>query len=293
MKKYFSYLGILLSIVVVSSIVLQKVYYNHFTTHPPKNKLEEMIRLTDTYYDIIFVGSSRVERHVDCEIITKLTGKSCANFGYSGLELMDIDVLFSFFEKNNVTYDNAFVQVDYSYARRKHSANFKAAIVPYMNWDVVQKSLATSSENNTHLSLPFTGFITNDVRYNLREIGVNLFTEKPKEDFNYSVASLDGENTRVLRNFPSKYTGKHHSLERLIHSEKFKAGNLHFFISPYCPIVPNRNYHTQLANEYPFITDYTALFDDKIEMYRDCGHLNKSGAALFTNHIVLDLLSKQ
>lgn len=293
MKKYFSYLGILISIVVISSILLQKVYYNHFTAHPPKNKLEEMIRLTDVHYDIVFVGSSRVERHVDCEVITKLTGKSCANFGYSGLELMDIDVLFSFFKKNNVTYDNAFVQVDYSYARRKHSANFKAAIVPYMDLDFVQKSLASSSENNAHLSVPFAGFITNDIRYNLREVGANLFTEKPKEDFNYSVASLDGENTRVLQDFPSKFTGKHHSLERLIHSEKFKAGDMRFFISPYCPNIANRNYHKQLAKEFPFIYDYTTIYDDNLSVYRDCGHLNTKGAQLFTKHIINDLLLKK
>lgn len=288
MKKFIIYIGIIVGITLGVAMLLEKGYYAHYKKYPAKTKVESMLQLKNKHYDVVFLGSSRTERHIDCEMITRLTGKSCANFGFSGLQLMDSDVLLSFFEMNNVTFDDVFIQVDYSYGNQKHSPLFKSALVPYLQLDFVKESLNESSEDLWSLNIPFVGYMVNDLRYSMRVIAADLAFNKPQEIYTYDIKPVEGENTNVVAGFPKEFIVGHPSVERFIHSEKFKNGNMHLFTSPYCPQVPNRAYHTQLVEEFPFIKDYTALYDNNLELYKDCGHLNINGARTFTNFFVKD-----
>src|SRR5690606_26152499 len=81
-----------------------------------RSKLQKVLSMdSDDRYDYVFLGSSRTENTIDCEVVEKLTGRSCINIGISGSSLEDSNILLQLLTQKGVQYKNVFVQVDYTY----------------------------------------------------------------------------------------------------------------------------------------------------------------------------------
>jgi hypothetical protein len=63
-----------------------------------------------------------------------------------------------------------------------------------------------------------------------------------------------------------------------------------FFTAPYCKLISNRDFMDKVQLKLPCLYNYIDLFDDKAEYFSNCGHLNETGAKVFTKILVEDLL---
>lgn len=102
MKKAVSYL---LFTIFFSWLLLSGIYYfyqsgyNKYHFHETE-QLKEIIRGHEKF-DIVFLGSSRVKRHVNPCIIDSLTGRSSYNIGLLGANLYEMDLALKCFLKNH------------------------------------------------------------------------------------------------------------------------------------------------------------------------------------------------
>ena len=287
MKRFLKHITILFLIIVGLMVVLDKAYSYVFKHSEPRSKIQKILQLSDKHYEYVFLGSSRTENHIDCEIITKITGKSCVNFGISGGSIGDMYILLKLMDANNLSFDKVFLQLDYNYNSTGLSSNFKARLMPFINEPVINNELRAVGISNAEKNIPFYRFMENDKVIGFREFVSSMVNKNPKKDFNIGFAPKIGVGNFVSTSFPqfiNESNDEVMAIERLV---KAKGKTIQFFTSPYCSEVKNRERAMRDLKERVYsLWDYSNLYDNRPEYFFNCGHLNIEGAQHFTKLLV-------
>lgn len=267
-------------------VILDTMYSYVFKASEPRSKIQKILQVSERHYDYVFLGSSRTENHIDCEIITKITGRSCINFGISGGTIGDMLVLMKLMEVNKVTYDKVFLQVDYNYNHKGLSANFKARLMPFVNEPLVRKELDIVGMGNAQKIVPFYRFMKNDKVIGFREFVTSVLNKKPRTDLNVGFAPKEGIGNIAATSFPKVIRESNTEIEVLKDFVQANKKELFFFTAPYCSEVNGRERAMkQIKKRLPELWDYSNLYDDTYEYFYNCGHLNIHGAQDFSRII--------
>lgn len=280
----------LVIVIIAIMCLLDESYSYIFQNGVPRSKIQKILQLNNKHYDIAFLGSSRTENHIDCELIEKLTGKSCVNLGISGGTIGDMLVLMTLTETKSVTFNEVFLQVDYSYNYSGMSNNFKASLVPYIKNESVKNQLKNNSENYYYRYVPFYRYMKYDKVVGFREISSIIFNKKPKIDHNIGFAPKSGNGSAISGKLPKAFKDRNLELEELVKLLEVKNIELSCFTAPFCIYMENRESMNLLKERVPNFKNYIYVFDDNPEYFFNCGHLNVEGARVFTEIIGEDLL---
>lgn len=287
MKKMLIYLIIICALLVVSSVLLDIGYTASFKNDIPRNKVQLVANLKDRHIDFVFLGSSRVENHIDCDLITKLTGKTCINLGLQGSRINDGKALAQLLRTNSVTYNKLLMQVDYIYNFHNYSPSFISSIIPYVNNENFPKYLKEDLNLPLSYNLPFVRYAHNDKLAGLREVILQYAGKKPTINFKNGFNPLEGIGKVISGEFPVEIDASNVDLDRLLAIDD----NIVLFTAPYCKNTINRDeFLGELTTRYPRLRNFVNIFDDQEDYYSNCGHLNKEGAARFTEIITNDIL---
>ncbi|MFD1614966.1 hypothetical protein [Gelatiniphilus marinus] len=290
MKEFLGYIFKILIIAFVVMYVFDKVYSYTFQNGAPRNKIQKILQLKNQHYDYAFLGSSRTENHIDCELVEKLTGKSCINLAISGGTIGDMLILMTIAESKGITFNEVFLQVDYSYNGSGISNNFRASLVPYINHKVVKQQLIENGESVFYNYIPFYRYLKYDKVVGFREFFSVLFNKKPKTDLNVGFAPKTGQGLAVSGKLPDKFKAENDELTALFRLMEKRNTKMVCFIAPYCKNIENRAFMRTLKSRVPDLKDYISVFDDNPEFFFNCGHLNIEGARAFTKIITEDLI---
>ncbi len=267
-------------------VILDIAYSYVFKKSEPRSKIQKILQLSDAHYEYVFLGSSRTENHIDCKIITEITGKSCINFGISGGSIGDMVVLMRLMEANNVKFEKAFLQLDYNYNHRGLSSNFKARLMPFINEGSVKSELDMVAIEKAQKTIPFYRFMKNDQVIGFREFFSSMINKKPRTDLNVGFAPKIGVGKYVATSFPKQISTSSIEVEALQALIDDMGKELQFFTAPYCPDVQRRETAMkQLNKRVARLWDYSSLYDNKETFFFNCGHLNKMGAEDFSRII--------
>src|SRR5690606_13822915 len=80
MKNFLKVFITISSITILLMFFLDKGYSHAFKNAQHRSKINNILQSKNKHYDVAFFGSSRTKNHIDCKLITELTGKSCINF---------------------------------------------------------------------------------------------------------------------------------------------------------------------------------------------------------------------
>ena len=293
MKKVAANFGLIIAILIVLMFALDKMYTYAFTHGIPRSKLRHLLQQQNVTFDYVFFGSSRTEFHINCELVEKLTGKSCINYGMSGATLMDTYALLRVMEARNVRFKNAFVQVDYLYNVTDFSPAFKAELLPFQNDPKIGEILESYNNSFSNKYIPFYRYMVNDHVIGFREIFNLLIHKRPKIDFNNGFVPKYGTRDDILQSMPNNIIETNESMEAMIvHFNKLSVP-YYFFTAPICKITVDRNsYMEKLKTKIPDLNNYVQIFDDNDDYFFDCAHLNNTGAQAYTSFIINDLILK-
>lgn len=273
--------------IVASAYLLESVYTYAFTTGFSRNKIQYIVQLKNTHIDYIFLGSSRVENHIDCELVSQLTGKSCINLGLQGSKTNDSAALLQILQDNNVTYSKVLFQLDYAVNFDLYAPSFVSSIAPFHNTDQLSDELKEQLEVPT-LQFPFVRYAFNDKMIGLREVILQLIKKPAKVDFTNGFLGINRVGTGMKGTLPEVILDSNQGVDLLKENE---PTDLIFYTAPYCKQASNRSiFVKELKKAYPETISYIDLFDPTETHFADCGHLNKKGAAFFTRKLTEDLL---
>jgi hypothetical protein len=289
MKRFLGYLIKLVGIVIVLMYTLDALYSYTFQNGLPRNKIQKILQLNNQHYDIAFLGSSRTENHIDCEMIEQLTGKSCINLGISGGTIGDMLVLMMLAESKGITFGKVLLQVDYSYNRRGMSNNFRAGLVPFSNNSVIKKQLNKYEDNYYYNNIPFYRYMKYDKVVGFREFLSVLLNKKPKTNLEIGFSPKKGNGLWVSGKLPTSFKANNDEIDALYDLLEKNDSELICFTAPFCKNIENREVMSLLKSKIPSLLYYISIFDDYPEYFFNCGHLNIEGAQQFTRIIIKDL----
>lgn len=290
MKNFLKILVVISLITISLMYILDYVYSYAFKNGQPRSKIQNILQLENDHYDLAFFGSSRTENHIDCKLITELTGKSCINFGISGGSPGDMLILMKLAENRKLTFDTVFMQVDYNYNSFGISHYFKANLIPYISEPIIKEQLEIYDREFFYSSIPFYRFMMYDKIVGLREATASLLTLNHNANIDVGFLPKQGIGKEVSGSFPNTINDTSYELVQMQELYANTNTNIEFFTTPYCKDVENRNYIEKVKLELPNLHNYIALFDYKEKYFFNCGHLNEIGAKVFTKILVEDLL---
>jgi len=290
MKKFLIYIAKIIAVLTILMYGLDALYSYTFQNGTPRNKIQKILQLNNQHYDYAFLGSSRTENHIDCELIEQLTGQSCINLGISGGTIGDMLVLMTLAESKGVTFSKVFLQVDYSYNMSGLSNNFTASMVPFINNAEVKKQLNKNGESFFYNYIPFYRYLKYDKVVGFREFLSVLFNKKPKTNHNIGFKPKYGKGLAVSGKLPKKFKDKNNELDELFKLMEKNNTELICFTAPFCKNIENREIMSTLKLRVPSLVDYIPIFDENPEYFFNCGHLNIEGARVFTKILIEDSL---
>ena len=292
MKNFFQTSLIILSLTLLLMFFLDRSYTYIFENGEPRSKIQSILQIT-RHYDVAFFGSSRTQNHIDCNLITQLTGKSCINLGISASSPGDMLILMKLAKVKNLTFNQVFMQVDYNYNNSGITKEFKANLVgPLIANPVVKEQLHKYKEDYIYGSMPFYYYMKFNRIIGIRGLTNSFLHRKQylESDIEIGFSPLKGIGKEVAGSFPEtiKYTSE--ELDQMQNFYKGTKTKLEFFTAPYCKEIRNRNFMDKVKLKLPELNNYIALFDEKDEYFFNCGHLNEAGAEIFTKILIEDFL---
>lgn len=159
-------------------------YYYYIATTCHTDKAQVVMRINNTNYDYIMIGSSRTECFFNTVIIDSITGLKGYNMGLDGSEFAESYLLLDqFFEHNNkarvvfIQTDIFQMMPDYSYSYPFHEYRY----LPYMG-DATVASVVAEKRGILKYTLwkyvPFIKYAEFNTEYNIVDI-LSKYSHKP------------------------------------------------------------------------------------------------------------------
>jgi len=286
MVKFVKY--IVFRIVVIFSIlwVLDFFFtsiYNHNSVI--RNKIQYIFKSKIKTFDYVFLGSSRVEYHIDTKFIDSLTHKKSLNFGISGQDLSETFLTLQLLVANNFNVKKYFIQVDESAFSTIEKKTFIGAsyFMPYIKKNIVKNHLKENDEDfYFDYYLPFYRYMNYNPKIGYRELLLTLGNKKRSQEFYIGLHQL-------IKNKNSNYIFKENYQNKLLEKiKKFSKNNnldITFFTSPYFQPKGIKEYQSFANSNNIFI------YIDSLQSpnnYKDLTHLNYKGARKFTKMLIRD-----
>jgi hypothetical protein len=290
MSNFFKTFITISVITLLLMFSMDNIYSYAFKNGQPRSKIQNILQLKNKHYDVAFFGSSRTEQHVDCKLITELTGRSCVNFGISGGSPGDMLILMKLAANRKFTFNQVFMQVDYNYNSSGITKYFKANLVPFIGDPIVKEQLLLYKEEFFYRRLPFYRFMVFDKVVGIREATASFLKLSQNTNIEIGFLPNHGIGKATAGSFPEKIKNTSEELDQMQKLYKDTNTTIDFFTAPYCKEVKNRDFIDEVQLKLPELHNYIGLLDDKDQYFFNCGHLNDIGAGIFTKTLVKDLL---
>lgn len=286
MKKFIIYLIKKILIFGIVLIMLDLFYtYIYENKQTIRTKIEFIFQNNDKKYDYIFLGSSRVEFHVNTTLIDKKTGKKSLNLGISGQNLPETFLTLKLLRKQNISAKKYFIQIDEADLIKKSKKNFSSVsyFLPYTK----------NKEINDHLKeydldyfedtkIPFYRYMNYGYKIGYRELLLKIANKKRMKNFYIGLESLL-ENDTISNNFKNNYSTE--LLNEISHFGIEKNIEIIFYTSPYYNVKNDTHFKEVLKKKTIF--DYIDSITNP-KLFKDADHLNKHGANKFTEMLIRD-----
>jgi hypothetical protein len=290
MKKFIYKIVALLIVIIFSAIILDKAYTYIYLNKTPRTRASYLIQNKVNDVDYIFLGSSRVQNHINTKLINDLTNKKAINLGVQGAKLNDYELFLNLIVANKIKYEKIFLQVDYVYNHTGFSDISGADVIPYIK-DIKEadKHLKTYNTNyHNYKNIPFYRYMVNDFSIGFREVVMLSINRKSKVDFEdgFDPKFIVGKN--LSSSLPKKINLKNNSFTRIDSIARANKIDIIYFMAPFCANTSNPNFGELLSQRIPGFKDYSrAILEDKY--FYNCSHLNSDGANLFTEILINEL----
>jgi hypothetical protein len=282
MKQFLKFIGKLIVIVLITAIALDALYTSVYHQSKSRNKIDFLYNSKDQNYDVIFLGSSRVNNHFVPKIFND-QGYKTFNFGLTRSRLQESALMLKLMVERNYKIKNLILQVDLNINTNDHSEAIRSLFMPYLHTsETIRNHYRNINEYNELLYIPFYRYMNYDARIGFREFYQSAIHKKTNALDNDGFYPLLQNQRPMIAADLSKYSPKKNAAYEEIKAICKKNNiNLIAMSTPMCMSTINREYFKELQSVYPEIHNFEdAVTDDKY--FSTCGHMNKDGAEEFT-----------
>lgn len=288
MRKFILFLlkiGVLLFAVAALLDVLYTIVY---VNSDCRSKIDYLYNSSDHKYDVVFLGSSRVNNHFVPEIFEK-AGYKTFNYGITRSRLEESALQLKLMVERRYKIKNIILQVDLNINTNDHSEAIRSLFMPYLHQSAtIRAHYNKIPEYNKLLFIPFYRYMHYDARIGFREMYYSAIGKKTNVLEHKGFNPLANKPGKMIPADLTKYYPKRNLAYEEIKTICQKEGiHLIAITTPMCMSTINRDYFNHIQKVYPEILRYeNAVTEDCY--FSTCGHLNKKGAEKFTEVILTD-----
>ena len=288
MKKFVRFLFKIVVLLFAVAVVLDIVYTIVYVQSNCRSKIDYLYNSADEEYDVVFLGSSRVNNHFVPELFEK-AGYKTFNFGITRSRLEESALQLKMMVERRYKIKNILLQVDLNINTNDHSEAIRSLFMPYLHQSVtIRNHYKNIPESNKLLFIPFYRYMNYDARIGFREMYYSAIGKKTNVLEHKGFNPLGNKPGKMVPADLSKYYPKRNvAYEEIKQICKENNINLIAITTPMCMSTINRDYFNHIQKVYPEILRYeNAVTEDRY--FSTCGHLNKEGAEQFTEVILND-----
>lgn len=282
MKQFVVFLAKSLAILILTMVLLDLLYTVVYMQSNSRSKIDYLYNSKDKNYDVVFLGSSRVNNHFVPRIFNE-HGYKTFNFGITRSRLEESALMLKMMVERNYKIKTLILQVDLNINTNDHSEAIRSLFMPYLHSSkTIRYFYKNIPEYNQLLYIPFYRYMHYDARVGFREMFYSAAHKKTNSLQNDGFYPLMTDQRPMVPADLSKYYPKRNKgYEEIKAICKKNHINLIAMTTPMCMETINRDYFNHLQEVYPEIHRFeNAVTDDKY--FSTCGHMNKDGAIEFT-----------
>lgn len=292
MKQFLVFTIKTIITIVVLAVILDYGYTTVYLCSNNRNKIDYVYNSKAKNYDVVILGSSRANNHFVSEMFEQ-KGLKTFNYGMSGGHLFEADLLLKLMIERKYKIKNIVLETDLNLCNDKRSETVAAKFLPYIQHsETIKKHFSNESDFNQLYYIPFYRYINFDALIGFRELYKTLSKQPTNVLDKGGFHALGNKKGNMKNNIVSLKPLPHNKYyEEIKHLCKVNNINLIAVMTPMCENVVGMNYFEKVQKAYPEIHNYeNAVMENKY--FSSCGHMNDTGARLFTARIINDFFKK-
>ncbi|MEO8534398.1 MAG: hypothetical protein ABI441_11630 [Flavobacterium sp.] len=294
MKKFLIYTVKIVIVTVLAAVIMDGLYTVVFMNSKNRGKVETVVNSEAKKYDVVILGSSRANNHFVAQMFED-KGLKAFNYGMSGGHLFEASLMLKLMIERKYVIKNVILEADLNLSGEKKAEGIAALFLPYIhNSETIKKHFEHEKDFNELYYLPFYRYIKYDGKIGFREVFFTAIHRKTSMLNNLGYYPLfKNKNGNMKNDIVNLNPVPHNKYYEEIKSI-CKANNINFIalMTPMCENVKGMNYFDKVKKAYPEILNYeNVVVEDKY--FSSCGHMNDTGAKLFTARIINDFFGKK
>ena len=292
MKRFLIFTVKILLLTFLVLAILDIAYTQVYLHSSNRGKIDYVYNSKGRNYDVVILGSSRANNHFVAPLFEE-KGLKTFNYGMSGGHLFEASLLLKLMIERRYTIKNVILEADLNLANEKESEGVASKFLPYIhNSKVIEAHFAQQPNFWTNYYIPFYRYIVFEPQIGFREM-FNTATAKPTKLLNHLGYYQLGKNPNAnmkndLTNLKPLHNKYYEEIKQICATNNI---NLIAVMTPMCSNVKGLDYFQKVNAIYPEIHNYENAVEGD-QYFSSCGHLNDSGARLFTSKILKDFFNK-
>ena len=292
MQKFITLTGKIILTILVLLVVLDYSYTWVYRHSSNRGKVEKVFNSKGENFDVVILGSSRANNHFVPELFEK-KGLKTFNFGMSGAHLFEASLMLKLMAERHYKIKTVILEADLGLCNEKESEAIAAKFLPYIHHSEIIKNHFSSQENFRELYyIPFYRYIDFDALIGFREM-YQTATGKPTnilDNLGYHPLTSNKpgnmkNDIRALKPIRNKY---YEEIKQICKANHY---NLITVMTPMCSNVKGLDYFEKANQIYPEIHNLENVVQGD-QYFSSCGHMNDSGARLFTEVLLKRVFGK-
>ncbi|MBG6187821.1 hypothetical protein [Flavobacterium sp. CAN_S2] len=291
MKQFLIFTVKTLVLLFLLLVVLDFLYTTVYLQSSNRGKIDYVYNSAARDYDVVVLGSSRANNHFVGPMFAE-KGLKTFNYGMSGGHLFEASLLLKLMVERKYTIKNVILETDLNLSNEQRAEGIAAKFLPYIhNSEITKNHFSAEKDFNELYYIPFYRYVAFETRIGFREIFFNAIHKKTNHLLNMGYSPLGNGKGNMKNNISNLKPLRNKYYEEIKQLCEDNNINLIAVMTPMCSNTKGLNYFEKVQQLYPEIHNYEKAVEGD-QYFSSCGHLNDTGARLFTSVIIKDFFNK-
>jgi hypothetical protein len=292
MKRFLFFTIKILLIIFLLLVILDLVYTQVYLQSSKRGKIEEVFNSRDQKLDVVILGSSRANNHFVAPLFAE-KGLKTFNYGMSGGHLFEASLLLRLMIERRYSIKNVILEADLNLSNEERANGVAAKFLPFIHRsETIKNYFRKESDFYVCYYIPFYRYIIYDTNIGFREMFFTAIHKKTVAFDNFGYYPL-GQNPNAnmkndISNLKPLHNKYYEEIKQICKANKIKLITV---MTPMCTNTKGLDYFQKVNAIYPEIHNYENVVQGD-QYFSSCGHMNDTGARLFTNIIIRDFFKK-
>lgn len=294
MKKFTLFVAKILLLIFILLALLDWAYTKAYLGSSHRGKIDYVFNSNARNYDVVIIGSSRANNHFVSQIFED-KGLKTFNYGMSGGHLFEASLMLKLMAERNYKIKNVILEADLGLCNEEKAEGIASKYLPYIHHsEIIKEHFSGETDFNELYYIPFYRFVKYGDVIGFREMLFNLIHKETSHLQHNGYASLGNSNEksnmkadiRALKSIRNKY---YDEIKQICKKNNY---NLITVMTPMCSNVKGMDYFEIENKIYPEIHNLENVVQGD-QYFSSCGHLNDTGARMFTTIVIERFFEKK